>query len=155
MCLIGVFLFALLADLFADEQLNKIFALIGPPQDCDIEELRRLRTAPATLGESFIRIFSHPNLGLIRPSSLQKLSLECSGRLSPELLKICEKCLLTLLLNLSISCRRCCDSVQDHASACSMRATTSFTRTPRHRHRWRQQRHKFLVSTRSRYSCVC
>lgn len=44
----------LVAHLSADEQLNKIFALIGPPQDGDIEELRRLRTAPATLGESFI-----------------------------------------------------------------------------------------------------
>ena len=42
------------SHLSADEQLNKIFALIGPPQDGDIEELKRLRTAPATLGESFI-----------------------------------------------------------------------------------------------------
>lgn len=33
-----------------EEQLNKIFAVIGSPQDGDIEELRRLATAPSTLG---------------------------------------------------------------------------------------------------------
>jgi serine/threonine protein kinase len=41
----------------AEEQLNKIFAIIGSPQDADMEELRRLSTAPTTIGNT--QTFNH------------------------------------------------------------------------------------------------
>ena len=43
---------ACLSSPSADEQLNKIFAIIGSPLDGDIQELRRLATAPTTLGHA-------------------------------------------------------------------------------------------------------
>ena len=45
----------------ADEQLNKIFAIIGSPQDSDMEDLRKLQTAPKTLGDVPARRFHCPN----------------------------------------------------------------------------------------------
>jgi hypothetical protein len=39
----------------ADEQLNKIFAIIGTPQDSDMEELQQLATASTTLGRGISR----------------------------------------------------------------------------------------------------
>jgi hypothetical protein len=41
----------------AEEQLNKIFAIIGSPQDADMDELRRLSTAQTTIGNT--QTFTH------------------------------------------------------------------------------------------------
>jgi hypothetical protein len=54
------------AYISADEQLNKIFAIIGSPQDSDMEDLRKLATAPKTLGVVPSRRFSStPRIALI------------------------------------------------------------------------------------------